>query len=258
LFLALALVFPAISLTVEGADAEPVNIALDGPTRVGLAEKQAYKIIITGGPEGNNTTYSWTGSLSGQNSAEATMVPATGGPLKNGTFFFNLTTPQNSGDLTVTIEAKANNPAGGNASLSKDFTIDVVNPITLEATVKNIGNATAVNVPVVFFLNDDPSDPLLIYNTTVTLAPNATTDLKYNWTSYRIGSGHHTILMQVDPNGTFVTFANGNKTMEQDIYYKVNGSDQYNIYLWVLIIALVILIFLIWRRPNPKKRRKKK
>jgi hypothetical protein len=46
--------------------------------------------------------------------------------------------------------------------------------------------------------------------------------------------------------------------MEQDIYYKVNGSDQYNIYLWVLIIALVILIFLIWRRPNPKKRRKKK
>jgi hypothetical protein len=258
LLLALVLVVPAIGLTVEGADSDPVNIALDGPTRVGLAEKHTYKLIITGGPEGNNTTYSWSGALSGENSAEATMVPATGGPLKVGTFFFNLTSPQNSGDLTIEIEANANNPAGGNTSESKEFTIDVVNPITLEATVKNIGNATAVNVPVMFFLNDDPADPLLIYNTTVTLAPNATQDLKYNWTSYHIGSGQHTILMEIDPNGTMVTFSNGNKTMEQDIYYKMQGADQYNIYLWVLVIALVIIVFLLWRRPNPKKKRRKK
>ncbi len=64
--------------------------------------------------------------------------------------------------------------------------------------------------------------------------------------------------MEIDPNATLVTFANGNKTMEQNIYFKVEGSDQYNVYLWVLAIALVVLVFLIWRRPNPKRKKKKK
>jgi hypothetical protein len=113
-------------------------------------------------------------------------------------------------------------------------------------------------VPVVFMLNDDPEDPLLIYNTTVTLSPNATQEINYNWTAYKIGSGKHTVLMEIDPNSTLVTFTNGNKTMEQDIYFKVQGPDQYNVLLWGLIIALVILVFLIWRRPNPKRKKKKK
>ncbi len=240
------------------ADENPLTIALDGPTRVGIGEKHTYKIIITGGPEDSNTTYSWKGTLGGEYKAEVTLVPGAAGPSKNGTFFFNLTAPQNSGDITITVEATANNPAGGNVTESKDFTIKVVNPIMLKATVKNTGNATAINVPVVFMLNDDPEDPLLIYNTTVTLAPNATQDINYNWTGYKIGSGKHIVLMEIDPNSTLVTFANGNKTMEQKIYFKAEGSDQYNVYLWVLAIALVVLVFLIWRRPNPKRKKKKK
>lgn len=258
LLLVLALVVPMVTLTAEAADSNPITISLDGPTRIGLEEKHAYKVQIAGGPEGNNTTYSWTGTLSGKNSAEATLTPNTGGPLKSGTFYFNLTSPKNSGDLTITINAQANNVAGGNGSKSKEFTIEVVNPIILTATVKNIGNATANNVPVMFFLNDDPTDSLLIYNTTVTLVPNATMDIKYNWTSYDIGPGKHTIMIQVDPNSTLVTFANGNKTMEQDIFYNVKGYDQYNVWLWGLIVALVVLVFLVWRRPNPKKKRRKK
>jgi hypothetical protein len=254
----LVLIAPVLSITAMAEDSNPLTIVLDGPTRVGIEEKHAYKIVITGGPEGNNTTFSWKGTLSGEYKAEVTLVPGAAGPAKNGTFFFNMTAPANSGDITITIEASANNPAGGNVTQSKDFTIKVVDPIMLKATVKNIGNATAVNVPVVFMLNDDPEDQLLIYNTTVTLAPNATQTIDFNWTGYKIGSGKHTVLMEIDPNSTLVTFANGNKTMEQNIYFQVEGSNQYNVYLWVLAIALVILVFLIWRRPNPKRKKKKK
>ena len=72
------------------ADENPLTIALDGPTRVGIGEKHTYKIIITGGPEGSNTTYSWKGTLGGEHKAEVTLVPGAAGPSKNGTFFSTL------------------------------------------------------------------------------------------------------------------------------------------------------------------------
>jgi uncharacterized membrane protein len=71
----------------------------------------------------------------------------------------------------------------------------------------------------------------------------------YNWTALDLGSGEHKVRLLLDANDSIVTFEGGSSVYETTIYYDVSGYGTINTIMWVLVIAIVVVIFFVWRRP---------
>lgn len=256
LVLAMAFVALAPMAMVSADDAtNPVTITYDGPTKIGIGQKQMYKIVVSGGPaaEGPNGNYSYTATLGGKYASEAKLTPSTGGPLVNGTFFFNVTAPSSAGSFTVTVVGKSIN-ATANTTQTLKLDLESVNPIILSATIKNSGNVTVKSVPVAFYLGDQ-TDGNLIYNTTVDVTGLSQATVSYNWTSYDLSRGKHEIIVQIDPATDLVTLDTGSKTSTMTIYYGAEGYGGVNGWLWAFVVVLAVLFYLIYRQPTKYKKK---
>lgn len=256
LVLAMAAVAFAPLTSVSADDTtNPVTITYDGPSKIGIGQKQMYKIVVSGGPaaEGPNGNYSYTATLGGKLATEARLTPSSGGPLTNGTFFFNVTAPSNAGSFTVTIVGKSIN-ATANTTQTLKLDLESVNPIILSAIIKNSGNVTVKAVPVAFYLGDQ-TDGNLIYNTTVDVTGLSQATVNYNWTTYDLSKGKHEVIVQIDPATDLVTLDTGSKTATLTIYFGAEGYGSINGWLWAFVVVLAVLFYLIYRQPTKYKKK---
>lgn len=254
----LALIVVAFMPTtfIAADDGTTTTITLDGPTTLGIGAKQQYKATTTGGTDlATNASYSWTAVLGGKMASLAQLTPANGKVLLNGSFFFNITAPTSSGDFSVTLTVKSDST---NSSNTQKFDLRAIDPIVLSVTLKNGGNVTVNAVPVYFYLNDDPVQPTLIYNTTVNMTGLQESKVSYNWTTFSLSKGQHEILVVIDPNNETISLENGASQMSQVIYFGATGYGDSNAWLWAFAVVLIVLLYLVYRRPAKRKKKKKK
>jgi len=243
-------------MPVQAQDDTAISAKIAGPSVVNIGDVTQYTITISGGPaQATNGTYSYTVTMSGYASTNATLTPNTGSSA-TGVFNFNLTTPKVTGGLTLKLSAASKNQTGTVTTYNNltTFSVNVVNPVTFSVTIKNTGNMTVTNIPVYFYV-DPTNNPNPIYITNVTINALSSKTVTYNWTHTTLGAGSHELKVQIDTNKTFVLFDVGGTVMTTTFYYNQSGYGTTNALLYVALIVLVFVVILVYRRPMPRKKK---
>jgi hypothetical protein len=245
-------------MPVQAQDDQTIYAQIDGPFVVSVGGVTQYNVTIKGGPaEATNGTYTYRVLLTGYAAVNATLTPYTG-TSKTGIFKFNLTTPKVVGDLSLTLFATSKSADGTNTTYkneTKPFIVKVVNPIVFKVTIKNTGNMTVTKIPVYFWVDyvDNTSKPIYVAN--VTINALSTKVVTYNWTTNSLGPGSHELKVQIDPNATFVLFDVGGTVQTTTFYFNQSGYGTTNAILWVALIVLVFAVFMVYRRPAPRRKK---
>ena len=235
---------------------DPLYAEIDGPQVVATNSVTMYTLVMLGGPaEVGVGNYSYKAALTGDGDTYgSTFLPGTGGPSTEGTFYINLTAPSEAQTLTIEIECRS---VGASQTMSAtiSFQVKVVDPIMLSATVQNTGEVGAVAVPISLQVYQD-GEWVEFHRATIDLAAGGSLKFQYNWTALDLAPGEHKVRMVLDPSNEIVTFEDGASVYETTIYYKMPGYGWVNTLIGVLVVALGVTIFFVWRRPVKGKKRR--
>ncbi|MHC1680945.1 MAG: CARDB domain-containing protein [Methanomassiliicoccales archaeon] len=235
---------------------DPLYAEIDGPQVVTTSSVTMYTLVMFGGPaEVGVGNYSYKATMTGSgNTYGAFFVPGTVEPTADGTFSINLTAPAVAQTMTISIECQSAS-ASQTVKTTISFQVKVVDPIVLYTTVENTGDVDAVGVPISLQLYQD-GEWVEFHRTTIDLAAGESYQFQYNWTAMDLSSGEHKVRMVLDPNNEIITFEGGASVYETTIYYKMPGYDWVNTLMWVLVAALGVTIFFVWRRPARGKKKR--
>ncbi len=239
----------------QAEDYNPLYAQIEGPQVVTTGSVTMYTLMMVGGPaEAGAGNYSYKATLTGDGDTSGSAVTQTGGPSTSGTFHLNLTAPDQAQKLTLTIICSS---AGGSQAVKSTLTFQVraVDPVVISANIMNTGEVAAVNVPISLQVYQDGGWQEF-YSTSIDLAAGESVKFQYNWTALDLSPGEHKVRLVLDPNDEIVTFEGGSSVYETTIYYKMPGYDWVNTLMWVLIAALGVTIFFIWRRPAKGKKKR--
>jgi hypothetical protein len=243
-------------MPIQAAQEDPtLQASVNGPAVVSLGAVTQYTIAVAGGPAGiSNGTFSYKVTMTGFAANNATLIPGTGSS-QMGVFKVNLTTPQVLGDLTITLNATSTNPDGIANSTIKTFSVKVISPVVFSVKIKNTGNMTVTNIPVYFYVDYSDSNKVPIYVANVTVNALSTKAVTYNWTTNSLGTGSHELKVQIDPNASFISFDVGGTVQTTTFYYNQAGYGTTNALLYVALVVLLIVVYLVYRRPVPRKKK---
>lgn len=235
---------------------DPLYAEIDGPQVVATNSVTMYTLVMFGGPaEVGLGNYSYKATMTGSgNTYGSFFVPGTVEPTADGRFNINLTAPAEAQTMTITIECSSAS-LGQTVKTTISFQVKVVDPVVLKTTVVNTGEVDAIGVPISLQMNQG-GEWVEFHRTTIDLAAGESYQFQYNWTAMDLASGEHKVRMVLDPNNEIVTFEGGASVYETTIYYKMPGYDWVNTLMWVLIAALGVTIFFVWRRPAKGKKKR--
>jgi hypothetical protein len=246
------LVASTIVMPVHADTDQSISVQVSGPAVVGIGDVTQYTVKVAGGPAGQtNGTYGCQVAMSGFASANATLFSA-GSNAKTGVFVFNLTTPKIAGGLTINFQASSKSLDGSLITYNNDTktNVQVVNPIVFTVNIRNTGNMTVTNIPVYFYVDSNQ-----VHVVNVTIDPQSSKVINYNWTVTGLSSGKHELKVQIDPNATFVLFDVGGTVMTTTFYFNESGYGTTNALLYVAVVVLAVVAYLIYRRPAPRKKK---
>ncbi len=228
---------------------DPLYAEINGPQVVTTSSVTMYTLTMFGGPaEVGLGNYSYKATMTGSgNTYGSFFIPGTVEPTSRGTFSINLTAPAEPQTMTISIECRSVS-ASQTVKTTITYQVKVVDPIVLQTTVTNTGEVDAVGVPISLQVYQD-GEWVEFHRTTIDLAAGASYQFRYNWTALGLEPGEHKVRMVLDPNNQIVTFEGGSSVYETTIYYKMPGYGWVNTLIWVMIAALGVTIFFIWRRP---------
>lgn len=253
----LAAVMLLSAMPVAQADTyDPLYAQIDGPQVVATNSVTQYVLVMFGGPaEVGAGNYTYKATMTGDgNTYGSFFIPSTVEPSAEGRFRINLTAPAEPQTMTITIECRSSN-VNDLVKHTITFQVKVVDPIILRTTIKNTGEVSALDVPITLQVFEG-GQWVEFHNTTIDLAAGESVNFQYNWTALDLSSGEHKVRMILDPDNQLVTFEGGASVYETTIYYKMPGYDWVNTLMWVMIVALGVTIFLIWRRPVRGKKKR--
>jgi hypothetical protein len=253
MILAASLVMP-----VNGETDATIAVAVNGPGVVSLGGVTQYTISVQGGPAAQtNGTYSCKVTMTGFAATNATLINSGASSSTSGVFKFNLSTPQVLGDLTINVFASSTSLDGLTTTYNNDTksNVRVITPVVFSVTIKNTGNMTVTNIPVYFYVDYSDSNQNPIYVANVTVNALSTKVVTYNWTTTSLSAGSHVLKVEIDPKATFVLFDVGGTVMTTTFYYNQTGYGTTNALLYVALIVLVLVVFLVYRRPMPRKKK---
>lgn len=255
----LLLVAVVLLSAIPSAQAEtydPLYAEIDGPQVVTTSSVSMYTLSMFGGPaEAGVGNYTYKATMTGSgNTYGAFFVPGTVEPSSDGTFYINLTAPAEPQTLTISIECRSAS-VSQTVKVTITMQVKVVDPVVLRTTLENTGDVDAVGVPISLQLYKD-GEWVEFYRTTVDLAAGESSQFLYNWTALGLSSGEHKVRMVLDPNNQIVTFEGGASVYETTIYYNMPGYGWVNTLIWVLVAALGVTIFFVWRRPAKGKKKR--
>jgi hypothetical protein len=256
MLLLVAIVLLSAMPSAQAETYDPLYAEIDGPQVVATSTVTMYTLTMFGGPaEAGVGNYSYKATMTGSgNTYGSFFVPGTVEPTTRGTFYINLTAPAEPQTMTISIECKS---AGFSQTVKTtiSFQVKVVDPIVLQTTVTNTGEVDAVGVPISLQVYQG-GKWVEFHRATIDLAAGESYQFRYNWTALGLGPGEHKVRMVLDPNNDIVTFEGGSSMYETPIYYRMPGYDWVNTLMWVLVAALGITIFFVWRRPAKGKRKR--
>ncbi|MCG7844710.1 MAG: hypothetical protein MIO90_04695 [Methanomassiliicoccales archaeon] len=257
LLLVASLLICAVPMVQADDGTTPLHAQLDGPLIVTTGSRNQYVLTMLGGPaEIGVGNYSYKATMVGEVIGDAMFLPSSGGPKTSGRFYLNLTAPTVPQVLTIVINCTSSNTLT-TVKTSIELSVEVVEPVTFSANIINTGNVSATAVPLALQIYEN-GIWVEFYNTTLDLAAGESYAFQYNLTALGLEYGEHKVRMLLDPDNSIVTFEGGASVYETTIYYHMPGYGGLNTLLWILVVALAAVTFLIWRRPTPKGKKKKK
>jgi hypothetical protein len=245
-------------IPVQGETDTSIVATVSGPSVVGLGAVTQYTVTVQGGPAATtNGTYSCTATISGGASANSTLINSGSSSSSTGVFKFNLTTTKVVGDLTINVAATSTSLDGTTITYNNEtkWSVKVINPVVFTVNIKNTGKVQVTNIPVYFYVDYSDSNKVPIYTVNVTISASATNTISYNWTTTSLGTGSHELRVEIDPNATFVLFERGGTVQTTTFYYNQGGYGTTNALLYVALIVLVFVVFLVYRKPMPRKKK---
>jgi hypothetical protein len=255
--LLVCLLLSALPATAAGDGYDPLHAQLEGPLVVTTGSVTQYKLSMVGGPaEAGVGNYSYNADFAGTGSIYGSyFVPGSAEPTSSGVFYINLTAPSEAQTLTIWINCTS---TGSTESMTFPlvYKVEVVEPIVFQATIINTGDVAVSGVPLALYILEE-GQWSEVHSTSLDLAAGQSYDFLYNWTALDLEPGRYKVRMLLDPDNAIVTFEGGSTVHETTIYYELSGYGGINTLLWVLVIALGLVAFLLWRRPKAKGRKRR-
>ncbi|MEM3396472.1 MAG: CARDB domain-containing protein [Thermoplasmata archaeon] len=240
-----ALLFPLSSVTHAAAQGyEPVRVVISGPDTVGVKEVRTYYINITGGPATLGGNYSYKAVIKGENTTGAYVTPAEGNNTE-GNFEVNVTMPEKAQRLTLEVNATSSHE-GIDKSVVKAFTIEVVNPYTFKATIKNSGNIDVYGCQI-----DVLIDGVKITEFKVDIPKNSTYTFEYNYTGKIEQPGWHTAKFVIKNGYGMLYFENASEEISFSFYKAPPPLPKWlplAIALILIPVVSIIILLLLGRR----------
>ncbi len=246
----LILLLGGVVLTAQSADASPIFIKVEGKNVVAVSEKNPYTVFAVGGPaESAGGNYSFIVTVQGKDVTDAVISPANG-KSSSGRFNFNLTAPSAITQMTIVVNVTSESSTGSKLSASMNYYVQSVEPVAIKAKVVNQGTVALTNVPVYFY-----GDGVLLEQVNISLAAGGSQTVYYNWTK-SLGKGEHNVTVELDPNSEFVRFESGGVIYTQSVYVGMGNYDTTNAILIGGTIILLLVAYLVYKRPGQKRRKK--
>ncbi len=250
LFVLAANVAPSMAVSTATTS---VSGTIQGPSVLATHGTGKYVINATGGPAvaangtrvGNLTFYA---SVSGPNLTGVSLAPESGSITTVGPGNTFLSVSAATETLTISVMISSTN-GKENQSVNLTYTVNVVTPYVVSATIVNTGSATVVGVSVAVSL-----DGTVVGNVSLpSLTPGGEYSLSYRYATTGISPGDHTFSLTIkDPHG-LVTFTNGATTYTSTFY--VAGPAPDNTVWYVLgVVAFFGVLFIFMTRVAARRR----
>ena len=224
-----------------------------GPTVLGVNGHGVYTINATGGPAyapngtevGNITFYA---SLQASNTTGMNITPSQF-VISNGTFSpARLTTNGFAQAVTILVMISSRN-ATANDTINITYSVSVVTPFSLTATIVNQTNATVLAFVVYVTL-----DGTMVGNVSVpSITPSANYAFSFQYVTLSLGTGWHTFTVSLANEHGLVAFANG--ALSYSVSFYVPGSAP-NYTLWYVagVVAFFGVLFIYATRVAARRR----
>jgi hypothetical protein len=235
------------------AASTPVTASIGGTHLLPANGHAGYFFNATGGP-----AYAANGSRVGNLTyyANIAAVNTTGVTLNpDQDSIFNGTAPVS----TLTVGAVAETLTihvmfssiyqGANESVNLTYTVNVVLPYVVSATIEDVSSSDVLSFPVVVSLDGAPVGTV----TVATLTPNTPFHLSFSYLTLGLSAGWHTFSISLASQHGLVAFAGGATTFSESIYIPGPAPD-YTLWYVVGIVAFVGTIFILVTRVAARRR----
>lgn len=223
-----------------------IDIRLDGPNVLGtdLPSDFTMRISYASYPE-RIQSYSYSAKIVGTNLAGATVTP-NNGTGSSGSFSLTITGASTAGKIAVEINATAFETDATWYRI-KEFEIDVVRPVYINAALVNSGNTSASNVSVQMYIDD-----ALMETKHYNLTALGSASVNFSWVFSTIQQGKHTIKLVIDDESKIVEFSKGDNVITMDVYFSDSGNILRGI-LSIMIMFVGVILFLTIIQKSKKK-----
>ncbi len=216
----LALLAFAILALVSAAGvnaANPLVASVDGPTALAPGQIGYYNVTVSGGPTANVTytvLYYITGTnTTGGSPLQASPRTATGNQTR---LMINVTAPslEQTINLVASVSAK---PAEGLAeNATATYAITVIKSVVLTATFHNSATTAAVNVTVLWYVDDS-----LVGTTRIAqIAASGDATVTFNYLPLGLAPGQHTVRVEADLDHDGVIDPSRGEVVTSTLFYK--------------------------------------
>jgi subtilase family serine protease len=238
-----------IATFASAADGGPIYVSIEGKNVVATSEKWQYVVNVIGGPgalTGGNFSYS--AELVGTDISDSLVTPSSG-VSSSGLFKINVTAPSLPQDVTLVLNVTSSTILDSENAV-KTFPIKVLEPVVVQATVKNAGDFDVIGVPVSIHV-----DGTKVYETTVDVNSLSSRTITYNWTDPEMSQGEHVITVVLDPDNKFVEFESGGSVYTTTIYVGRSSFGTTDALLGILFVMSVVLVLIVYTRPKKRRMR---
>jgi len=247
----LIVAMPIAAIDAGAAESGPqesmlIDIRLDGPSVVGTGTPADYTVRVSYVYPERIQEYSYKAKIVGTGTSGAMIAPDNGTD-PDGLFSLEITGTSSIGKMTVEINATA--VEGGITWYRvKEFEINVVRPVFVDAVLLNIGHSAAHNVSVNMII-DGSLRETKYYN----ISANGSASVNFTWVFSTIPQGKHTVTLIIDSQFELVEFSRGDNVITIDVYYSDSGNPVRGIFAIMILFVGVILFLTILMKGGKKK-----
>jgi subtilase family serine protease len=255
LALAFSIALPIASVTHPTHDAAAwsgVSIDLEHPAYAGKEQVVTCVLTVGGGPAGDSIgNFSYNAEIAGDNTTGSAVNPSSG-TSETGVFVLNVTMPTSAPQtIKININATSENSAGSVfVTNEREFSMKVVDPVIIMATVFNHGPVDAGNVTARFY-----ADSELLATRIFNISRNSSEQIEYNWTFLDIKKGKHVITVTVDDPNNIVEFSDGNNVFSRTVYVGKQGNPAGAVLTIGVIIMSVMVMLMYMSKPQSRKKK---
>ena len=235
----------ASSTTVTGTVTYPSVVSLRATATLSFLAHGGPAFAANGTQVGNLSYYA---AILGTNLSGVTLAPLAGRILGNTSDHATLSVSNISQTLTLNVMFSSVYQ-GQNESVNYSYTIAVVQPYVVAATIVNPTASTVLPFRVAVELDGTPVGSVLVPS----LTPGAEYNLSFQYAVANLGSGTHTFSISLASEHGLVTFSGGATQYSQSFYIE-GGAPNYTLWYALGIVAFVVVLFIFVTRVAARRR----